>query len=41
MSDVRPMRRFNHRGALPHPVWSLLALFAGLGVTWRGRLIVR
>jgi zinc and cadmium transporter len=39
-SDVLPqIRRFNEADALPHPVWPLLALFVGIGVTWLGRLI--
>jgi len=39
-SDVLPqIRRFNDADALPHSLWPLLALFAGLVVTWCGRLI--
>lgn len=39
-SDVLPqIRRFNDADSLPHPVWPLVALFVGIGVTWFGRML--
>jgi zinc and cadmium transporter len=39
-SDVLPqIRRFNDADSLPHPLWPMVALFAGIAITWWGRLI--
>ncbi len=39
-SDVLPqIRRFNDADSLPHPLWPLVALFAGIAITWFGRVI--
>ncbi len=39
-SDVLPqIRRFNDADSMPHPLWAMLALFVGIGVTWLGRMI--